>query len=233
MEPPPYIPAGEPAKEDEAAGSEQLRQKQHLYTWSGVSGRSEASDDESRMVKRDMSSVPRERLYERLARRFYAGVYNYLRWLSRDADLAKDLTQETFVQVWRHVAELRREQAAEAWIYRVARNEYLQHRRRSGLETVSLDDCAEADLAGWTGLDSHMQLERQWVCQAVRSAAESLPTAYREVIALHSLEGLSISRVAQVLGIPEGTVKSRLSKAFALLRHKLAAEVKYDEMQRG
>jgi len=212
---------------------EQLRQKQHLYTWSSASGRSEATYDESRLVKRDMTWAAQQRQYERLARRFYAGVYNYLRWLSRDGDLARDLTQETFVQVWRHLAELRREQAAEAWIYRVARNEYLQHRRRSGLETVSLDDCAEADLAGCTGLDSHVQLERQWVRQAVRSAADGLPAGYREVIALHSLEGLSISRVAQLLGIPEGTVKSRLSKAFALLRHKLAAEVKCDEMQRG
>jgi len=186
-----------------------------------------------RTVKRDMTWAARQQRYECLARRYYAGVYNYLRWSSGDADLARDLTQETFVQAWRHLDELRHEKAAEAWIFRVARNEHLQHRRRSGLETVSLDDCAEADLPGWTGAGSHAQLERQWVCQAVRSAADGLPAAYREVIALHSLEGLPISRVAQVLGIPEGTVKSRLSKAFALLRHKLAAEVKCDEMQRS
>jgi len=180
-----------------------------------------------------MTLAARERRYERLARRFYAGVYNYLRWLSRDAELAKDLTQDTFVQVWRHLAELRRERAARAWVYQVARNEYLHHCRRSGLETVSLDDCAEADLAGWMGMESYVEFERQWICQAVRGAADSLPGGYREVIALHSLEGLTISQVAQVLGIPDGTVKSRLSKAFALLRKMLAAEVKGDEVQAG
>jgi len=183
--------------------------------------------------EREMTLAARERQYERVARRFYAGVYNYLRWLSRDADLANDLTQDTFVQVWRHLEELRRERAARAWVYQVARNEYLQHCRRSGLETVSLDDCEEADLAGWTGMESYVEFERQWICQAVRGAADRLPAGYREVISLHSLEGLSISQVAQVLGIPEGTVKSRLSKAFALLRKMLAAEVKGDEVQAG
>jgi RNA polymerase sigma-70 factor (ECF subfamily) len=71
------------------------------------------------------------------------------------------------------------------------------------------------------------------MCQSVRSATDRLPELYREVIALHSLEGLSLRQVAEVLEIPEGTIKSRLSKALALLRDMLAAEVRYDEMPAG
>ena len=47
------------------------------------------------------------------------------------------------MQIWRHLPEVRSEKAVRVWVYRVARNTYLQHRRRAGLEAVSLDDCAE------------------------------------------------------------------------------------------
>jgi len=191
------------------------------------------SDDESQLVKRDMTWADRRRQYERLARRLYAGVYNYLRWLSGDAELAKDLTQETFVQVWRHLQDLRSEQAAESWVYRIARNQYLQHRRRAAPQTVDLDDWQESEAARFASVNCRSLVERRWMCQSVRSATDRLPELYREVIVLHSLEGLPLSRVAEVLGIPEGTVKSRLSKAFAMLRDALAAEVRCDDMPAG
>jgi RNA polymerase sigma-70 factor (ECF subfamily) len=180
-----------------------------------------------------MTSVDRRRHYERLARRLYAGVYNYLRWLGGDAELAKDLTQETFVQVWRHLPDLRRQQAADSWVYRIARNQFLQHHRRAAPQMVSLGDWQESEAAGLPGVDGESLLERRWICQSVRDATDRLPELYREVIALHSLEGLTLSQVAEVLAIPEGTVKSRLSKAFAMLRETLAAEVKCDEMPAG
>lgn len=61
---------------------------------------------------------------------------------------------------------------------------------------------------------------------------DSLPDSYREVIVLHNLEGLSLNEVAQVLGIPIGTVKSRWAKAFEMLRSMLA-EVKCDEVHQS
>lgn len=77
--------------------------------------------------------------FERLARRYYAGVYDYLRWLCRDEDLAADLTQETFVQAWRRPPEFRGEPALKAWVFRIARNAFLQHHRRAGIQTVALE----------------------------------------------------------------------------------------------
>lgn len=77
--------------------------------------------------------------FERLARRYYAGVYDYLRWLCRDEDLAADLTQETFVQAWRHPPEFRGEPALKAWVFRIARNAFLQHHRRAGIQTLALE----------------------------------------------------------------------------------------------
>ena len=185
---------------------------------------------------REKVSVPsrgaakHQRLFEDVARRFYAGVYNYLCWISRDTALAEDLTQETFMQVWRHLPELRNERAARAWIYRVARNQFLQHQRRSGVETVALDDCAALDFPDTTSPAPQVRLEQAALRRAVRLAVDKLADAHREVIVLHNLEGLSLVQVGQVLDIPLGTVKSRRARAFSELRHLLQKEVRSDEV---
>jgi RNA polymerase sigma-70 factor (ECF subfamily) len=160
-------------------------------------------------------------LYERLARRHYAGVYNYLCWTSRNTALAEDLTQETFVQIWRHLPEVRSEEAVRVWVYRVARNTYLQHRRRAGLDTVSLEDCGEPEPAGPPETQPELRLERDDLRRLVRAAVEHLPDAYREVIVLHNLEGFSLAQVGDVLQVPVGTVKSRRARAFRRLRELL------------
>jgi len=161
------------------------------------------------------------RLFESLARRFYTRVYNYLCWISRDRHLAEDLTQETFMQIWQHPPEMRGHRALRAWVYRVARNQYLQHRRRAGLETVSLEDCREPEAAGPSDTESLLRLERDELRRLVQKALQELPDAYREVIVLHNLEGLSLAQVAHVLQAPVGTVKSRRAKAFRRLRELL------------
>jgi len=155
--------------------------------------------------------------FERLARRYHAGVYNYLCWIARDRTLAEDLTQETFVKVWQHPPEARGERAMKAWIYRIARNEYLQYRRRAGLTTVALEECAENAVMD-TAPAPQVELERRDSSDRVHDAVEGLPDLYREVIVLHNLEGLSLRQVAAALEVPLGTVKSRRARAFERLR---------------
>lgn len=164
----------------------------------------------------------RQMWFERVARQHYAGVYSYLCWVCREARLAEDLTQETFLRLWQHPPEVRGERPLRVWIYRVARNEYLQHRRRAGLETVALEGCLE--VADETIPPPEVNLEREALGQAVREAVEKLPHLYREVIVLHNLEKLPLAQVATVLEIPVGTVKSRRAKAFTTLRSLLAEQ---------
>ena len=169
--------------------------------------------------------------FESLARRFYVGVYNYLRWITRDVSLAEDLTQETFMQIWQHPPETQGDGALKAWVYRIARNQYLQHRRRAGLQTVAFEDCAEAEMADRTIPDPQLSLERERQSQAVRRAVEKLPDHYREVIVLHNLEHLSVAQIAAILQIPKGTVKSRRAAALSRLRRLLhQQEVGNDEV---
>jgi RNA polymerase sigma-70 factor (ECF subfamily) len=163
-------------------------------------------------------------LFESLARRFYTGVCNYLCWLSRDAVLAEDLTQETFMRIWQHPPELRGGRQLRAWIFRLARNEYLQHRRRAGLDTVALEDGTEAEMTDWQTPGPQAKLEQAEFARRVHRAVDLLRDPYREVILLHNLEGLPLREVAEVLGVPLGTVKSRRAKALVLLRDLMAKE---------
>jgi len=165
-------------------------------------------------------------LFESLTRRFHAGVCNYLCWLSRDAALAEDLTQETFMRIWQHPPELRGDRALRAWIFRLARNEYLQHRRRAGLDTVALEDGTEAEMIDWQTPGPQAKLEHAEFVRQVHRAVDLLRDPYREVILLHNLEGLSLLEVAKVLEVPLGTVKSRRAKALVLLRDLMAKEAK-------
>jgi len=144
--------------------------------------------------------------------------------LSGDGDLAADLTQETFVQVWRHADELRNREAGRAWVYRIARNRLVDHRRRAGLDTVALDEAAEVEAAEATAMNPERRLAQRALGEAVRGALRSLGPGLREVVVLHNLEGLSLSQVGEVLGIPIGTVKSRRARAMSALRVLLQAE---------
>ena len=162
--------------------------------------------------------------FERLARQHHAGVYHYLCWISRNCTLAEVLTQETFLKVWQHPPEARGEYAVKAWIYKIARNEYLQYRRRAGLTTIALEDSA-ADAVMDPAPAPQALLERDDFTHTVQEAVEALPDPYREVIVLHNLEGIALPEVAVILEVPLGTVKSRRGKAFELLRTLLPKEV--------
>ena len=176
------------------------------------------------------TATKHQRLFAVLARRFYAGVYNYLRCMSREPGLAEDLTQETFMQVWQHLADMRDPKAARAWVYRIARNEFLQHRRRTTGDTVAFEDCNLDDRAALEALSPQLNLEREELQAAVRLAVDRLTDPHREVIVLHNLEGLSLRQIAQILNVPVGTVKSRRAKAFQALRDSLGKEVGSDDV---
>jgi RNA polymerase sigma-70 factor, ECF subfamily len=153
--------------------------------------------------------------FEGLIRRFYTGVYNHLVWMCRDTSLAEDLTQETFLQVWQHLPDLRKAQATKAWIHRIARNQYLQHHRRVGVETVAIEQIEDTEPAIWN--PAEIRIDQM----VLREALGELPEIYREIIVLHNLEELSLPEIGQILEIPLGTVKSRRAKALCLLREAL------------
>lgn len=146
--------------------------------------------------------------------------------LGNDADAA-DVLQEVFVKVFKGIGQFRGACSLKTWICRIAVHEACNHRRswlrRRLRETFSLDsDAAEPEAASAQSRDTPYQLLEQSERQAwVRRALASLAQPYRTVVILRDIEDLSYEEIAHVLGVAEGTVKSRLARGRELLKRKL------------
>ena len=145
--------------------------------------------------------------------RHYALAYRLL----RDPDLAQDAYQETMVTAWRQLAYLREPDRFEAWTRRIlVRQCYAETKRRSRL--TSTGSIAEALPSGTD--DARAILDRDELERGFRE----LSMDHRAVVVLHHYLGLSLVEVAETLGIPQGTARSRLHYATQALRRSLDAQ---------
>ncbi|PTL81901.1 sigma-70 family RNA polymerase sigma factor [Vitiosangium sp. GDMCC 1.1324] len=152
-------------------------------------------------------------------------LYNFACWLVRTPSDAEDLVQETYARALSAAHQFEPGSNLKAWLFRILRNTYLDGRRRSSSESVSLEADASLEPApsvGDTTDEARFEQIRALVAEEVAEAVHALPEAWRTVILL-DLEGLTETEVARVLGCAEGTVKSRLFRARAELRKRLAA----------
>jgi len=151
-------------------------------------------------------------------------LYNFARWLARDPVEAEDLVQETYVRALGAARQFAPGSNLKAWLFRILRNAFIDRRRRSqgraspGVEDLEADGELSAPAMGELQLDQIRAL----VAEDVSAAVHALPESFRTVILL-DLEGMTEAEVANVLGCAAGTVKSRLSRARAVLRERLAA----------
>ncbi|MDQ3907084.1 MAG: sigma-70 family RNA polymerase sigma factor [Acidobacteriota bacterium] len=170
--------------------------------------------------------------FNRLVEDRTSDVYALLYRLTEDAEEARDLTQETFLQAFRSIAHFRGDADLRTWLYRIAvnqaRNRWRWWRRRRRAVTFSLDEPArdtEQPLA-WRLADEHSRdPERETLAhereEMIVGALQTLARPYREAVVLRDIEGLSYEEVAAALDISVGTVKSRLSRGRTELRRRL------------
>lgn len=157
-----------------------------------------------------------ETLTEALLDRFHAVARNIL----RDPTLAEDAIQAALVRVWRDLPRLRDAERFEAWAYRLLVNACYSEARRARRWIPSLlrDPMAGPVVAdGTSAVADRDQLERGF---------RRLRVEQRAVVVLHHYLDLPLAEVAAVLGIPEGTVRSRLHRAMEGLRAALAADAR-------
>ena len=145
-------------------------------------------------------------------------AFNYARWLTKNEADAEDVVQEASVRALRFFSSLRGEDAR-AWLLTIVRNTWYGRfpRRERPDHTTSFDE--KSDDRPDEGLDPEALLMQQRAVDEVRVAIEQLPVDFREVVVLRELEGLSYKEIAAVIGIPMGTVMSRLARA----RERLSA----------
>ena len=158
--------------------------------------------------------------YGELVRRHRQGVVNVVYRMCGDAQLAEDAAQEAFVRAWQHLPDYRPRSPFRNWVYRIATNVALDATRREP-DTVNLDAVRLVDPTAGPE-PTLMKRER---AQLVWQAVLALPPASRLVLVLREYEGLSYREIAEVAGIPIGTVMSRLNYARNRLCGLLAPEL--------
>ncbi len=152
----------------------------------------------------------------RLYRMAYAWCHN--------AALADDLAQEALTKALRKSNQLRDPKARDAWLFSILTNCYRDHFRRQR----DMDNIDDVELSDETTPESHSG--QQEVVVQVRAAIARLPQGQRQVVTLVDLEGFSYIEVADILGVPIGTVMSRLCRARNALRALLVPQM---ERQNG
>jgi RNA polymerase sigma-70 factor, ECF subfamily len=154
-------------------------------------------------------------------------AYTFARYLSRDASAAEDIVQEASLRAFRHLDSLRSHDPR-AWLLKIVRNCFYSWREKvvqAGLQSFDADSPDDDSYSLGEGADQAQQdldpqriLERTMKRDAVREMIEALPVQYREVLILRELNDLSYREIAELSGVPIGTVMSRLARARDLLR---------------
>ena len=148
-------------------------------------------------------------------------LYNFARWLSGDADEARDLVQETFAKALKGLASFREGTNFRAWMFTILRNTFLTS--RTGLErrNTSQPDEEGFEDSMITAENPELTLIRRADTELVQQAIARLPATFREVLLLADIEEMRYQEVADILGIPIGTVMSRLSRARRQIRQQI------------
>lgn len=157
-------------------------------------------------------------------------VFNLILHIVGNTADAPDVLQEVFVKVFKGISQFHGESSLKTWIYRIAVHEASNQKRgwlrRHRREPVSLDE--ETCPPNATNCDATQAVETPYQAlelaerrEVVRRALATLAEPYRAVVVLREIEDLSYEEIGQVLGIAEGTVKSRLMRGRELLRRKL------------
>jgi RNA polymerase sigma-70 factor, ECF subfamily len=152
----------------------------------------------------------------------FSQLYNFAHWLAGDRAAAEDLVQETYMKALKGFSSFQQGTNFRAWMYRILRNNFLT--TQAGLKTtLSLDSIDEPSLEPGTADTPESILLSRIEQDAIRRALEAMPVHYREIVLLCDLEEMSYQEISQALGIPIGTVMSRLSRARKLMRTLLTA----------
>ncbi len=188
---------------------------------------SEINDSDRVLVERAKSDPE---AFGRLFDRYFDPIFAYLFRRTGDWEASRDLASETFLKALKALPRYRWQgRPLSAWLFAIATNELRMYYRRGQRAPASLDALiAESGVSvpDPSTLDQERQaaeheLERSEEFVRVRKALTALPLKYQEAIALRYFEEKSVAEVAEILGKPEGTVKSLLSRGLERLRRTL------------
>lgn len=159
------------------------------------------------------------RAFEALFRHYGERVFRYAHRLINDVTKAEEVTNDVMLEVWKNAPRFEARSQVSTWILGITRHLALNAVRRKQLDTVEMDDAppvADEQSPGAGEIHDHAVLER-----GIRAALGELSTDHRDVIELTFFQGLSYQEIAEIVGCPENTVKTRMFHARKQLKRLL------------
>lgn len=166
----------------------------------------------------------REDSFEELVRRYQRPIAAYVYRMVGDYDAALDLTQEVFIKVYSSLSRYRSEFKFSTWIYKIAHNSAVDHLRKHSTREQSLMNEFDGEQRERPiesrRLSPEQESERSERRAEIEQVVRQLPSCYKELIVLRHSHDLSYDEIADVTGLPLGTVKNRLFRARELMRQQ-------------
>ncbi len=166
-------------------------------------------DEATGAVGAPVGPGPSDASFAELVEQYSGAVYRLARSVVRDPALADDVTQDTFIAVWKHRDGFRGEGSMRGWILRIAHNTAVSTLRRvkdTATDPSMLPDASEP-------ITVTRMVEGRIAMQALSAALAQLDELSREIVVLREVEGLSYDDIAEALGVPIPTVKTRLLRS--------------------
>jgi RNA polymerase sigma-70 factor (ECF subfamily) len=176
-------------------------------------------NDDAQLIDRTLAG--QAAAFGQLVVKYQDRLYNTVVHVVGNAEDAKDVVQEAFVQAFLKLDTFQRASAFYTWLYRIAFNVAATHRRRRRA-MWSAEQARLSDGAAPPAADSPSRpIEREECCRQVRGAIARLGEEYRVVLVLREIDGCCYETIAEILDLPIGTVRSRLHRARMQLREHL------------
>lgn len=190
------------------------------------------SPDDAQLVQAALAGE--KEAFGQLVERYQDRLFNTLVRVLGSHEDARDVTQDALVQAYVRLDSFRGDAKFYTWLYRVAMNLALSHRRRrrptDSLDAVKENVGAEPEAQSPSATEDLIEQER---AQLLQQALLQLEGQYRQILVLRELEGCSYEAIAEILELPVGTVRSRLFRARLQLKKQLQTLMPDEEVERA
>lgn len=154
----------------------------------------------------------------------YAGhIFNFIRQYIKNGDQAEDLTQETFVKIWKHIKKFDPQKSFRVWLFQIARNTVIDFLRKK--KEIHFSDLADEDgEIDFEDFDQDIEdiLDKKEARGKIQELFESLPVKYKSVLSMYYQSEFNFREISEITGLPIDTVKSRHRRAILMIKKNLS-----------